>query len=142
MFFLLLCISQFIPIFKVGLLFSYVAPLVFVLVMTMIKEAFDDYKKFQRDKETNETLYNVWSGGGFKEIRSESIVEGHILELKVNDRIPADCVLLWSGDPSGTVFIKTDQLDGETDWKLRNPINYTQTSLSNTHDPSRLSGYI
>lgn len=31
-----------------------------------------------------------------------------ILELKVNDRIPADCVLLWSGDPSETVFIKTD----------------------------------
>ena len=39
--------------FKVGLLFSYVAPLVFVLVMTMIKEAYDDFKKFQRDKETN-----------------------------------------------------------------------------------------
>ena len=53
-----------------------------------------------------------------------SLIYKCFVELKVNERIPADCVLLWSGDPSGTVFIKTDQLDGETDWKLRNPINY------------------
>lgn len=65
-----------------------------------------------------------------------------IIELKVNDRIPADCLLLWSGDPSETVFIKTDQLDGETDWKLRNPIVYTQKALAHNQDASRLSGYI
>lgn len=31
-----------------------------------------------------------------------------------------------SSDPSSTIFIRTDQLDGETDWKIRKPIQVTQ----------------
>jgi len=27
------------------------------------------------------------------------------------------------------VFIRTDQLDGETDWKVRRPVTFTQTSV-------------
>ena len=142
MFFLLLCISQFIPMFKVGLLFSYVAPLAFVLILTLVKEGYDDYKRYQRDKEQNEELYNVWTGSGFKEMKSETLKEGSIIELHAYSRLPTDCVLLWTSDPSGTVFIKTDQLDGETDWKLRNPINYTQKKLSKNLDVSGLTGYL
>lgn len=43
MFFLIIALSQFIPFLKVGFMFTYVAPLVFVLVVTMIKEAYDDF---------------------------------------------------------------------------------------------------
>lgn len=39
-----------------------------------------------------------------------------------NERVPADVVLIYSSDETGTIFVKTDQLDGETDWKLRRPI--------------------
>jgi len=42
MFFLMTAISQFIPVLKVGLIFSFVSPLVFVLIVTMVKEAYDD----------------------------------------------------------------------------------------------------
>ena len=34
-------------------------------------------------------------------------------------RAPADLVLLRTTESSGACFIRTDQLDGETDWKLR-----------------------
>ena len=44
---------------------------------------------------------------------------GHIIEVRANQRIPADLLLLHTTDESETVFIRTDQLDGETDWKLR-----------------------
>lgn len=44
MFFLAIAITQFIPVLKVGFLISYVAPLVFVLAITLIKEAVDDLK--------------------------------------------------------------------------------------------------
>lgn len=141
MFFLLLAVSQFIPAFQVGLLFSYVAPLVFVLLLTILKEAYDDYKRYIRDKETNETTYKVWQGNSFVDTKAEDLREGHILELTANTRIPADCLLLWTSDPSQSVFIKTDQLDGETDWKLRNPVMYSQRSLSKSLDVSRLTGY-
>lgn len=142
LFFLLLCISQFIPIFKVGLLFSYIAPLLFVLILTLIKEGYDDYKRLTRDKEQNEELYNVWTGSGFSERKAEELREGSIIELHAYSRLPTDCVLLWTSDPSGTVFIKTDQLDGETDWKLRNPVNYTQEKLGKGLDCGKLCGYI
>lgn len=141
MFFLLLAISQFIPIFQVGLLFSYVAPLVFVLVLTILKEAYDDYKRYSRDKETNEAIYRVWKGSAFVDMKAGDLREGHIIELTANSRIPADCLLLWTSDPSQSVFIKTDQLDGETDWKLRNPINYTFKALSKSMDATKLSGF-
>lgn len=141
LFFLLLAVSQFIPLFQVGLLFSYVAPLVFVLVLTILKEAYDDYKRYVRDKETNETLYKVWKGTSFVETKAQDLREGNIIELTANMRIPADCLLLWTSDPSQSVFIKTDQLDGETDWKLRNPIVYSQKALNKVMDVSRLSGH-
>lgn len=38
-------------------------------------------------------------------------------------------MIIYNRDESGTVFIRTDQLDGETDWKLRKPINQTQKFL-------------
>lgn len=31
-------------------------------------------------------------------------------------------ILLKTSNPNGTLFIKTDQLDGETDWKLRKAV--------------------
>jgi phospholipid-translocating ATPase len=50
MFYLLTALSQFIPALKVGLLFSFLAPLVLVLVLTMLKEAYEDYQRFLKDK--------------------------------------------------------------------------------------------
>jgi phospholipid-translocating ATPase len=42
-----------IPALKVGFLFTYVAPLAFVLVITLMKEAWDDLQRYRRDKELN-----------------------------------------------------------------------------------------
>ena len=143
MFFLLLCVSQFIDAFKVGLLFSYVSPLVFVLVLTMIKEAFDDFRRYQRDKETNGQKYAVYSNGEFKPVSSENLKVGNLVEIHAGQRIPADMVLIYTSDPAESVFIKTDQLDGETDWKLRNPISHTQSLLSKSaKNLDKISGYI
>jgi len=51
MFFLLIALTQFIDILKVGFLFTYIAPLAFVLFLTMAKEFYDDYNRYKRDKE-------------------------------------------------------------------------------------------
>lgn len=39
-------------------------------------------------------------------------------------------LLLYTSDSSGTVFVRTDQLDGETDWKVRESIKKTQKMAS------------
>jgi len=66
---------------------------------------------------------------------------GDIIKVKHNERVPADMVLLYTTDKSGTIFIRTDQLDGETDWKLRRPIHATQRT-SPVENISALEGKI
>ena len=126
LFFLCITLSQFYPPLQVGFLFTYVAPLAFVLIVTMIKEAFDDITRWRRDRELNSQLYTKITAKGKISIPSSRIKVGDLIELKENERIPADMVLLASGEESGTVFLRTDQLDGETDWKLRKAVALTQ----------------
>lgn len=38
-------------------------------------------------------------------------------------------ITLYSDDEQGTLFLKTDQLDGETDWKLRKAVKKTQSII-------------
>ena len=52
---------------------------------------------------------------------------GDIIKLHHNERVPADLLLLYTTEKSGAVFIRTDQLDGETDWKLRKAVGITQS---------------
>ena len=37
-------------------------------------------------------------------------------------------LLLYTTEKSGSVFIRTDQLYGETDWKLRKALTFTQNT--------------
>ena len=43
-------LTQFFPILKVGYLFTYVVPLVFVLALSIGKEGYDDIKRMLQDK--------------------------------------------------------------------------------------------
>ncbi|KAF4120809.1 phospholipid-translocating ATPase [Geosmithia morbida] len=221
MYFLLVALSQAIPALRIGYLSTYIAPLAFVLMITMGKEAFDDISRRQRDTEANSEEYTVLefyepgtpasSIRPRRQLKSESLSRksrrnrgsrqnltdiqeengedgyqpasfvqelsrkskdlkvGNVLKLTKGQRIPADVVILqcYSSDgivtaPStpaikgpaeeeslltlddadaslnakgkapdigspkddnqgsvGETFIRTDQLDGETDWKLR-----------------------
>jgi phospholipid-translocating ATPase len=119
MFFLMITISQFFPALQVGFLFTYVAPLCFVITVTMAKEGFDDFVRWRRDSEINAQIYRKVTASGLVNVKSSRIKVGDLIEIKANQRIPADMVLLKTSDPTGSVFIRTDQLDGETDWKLR-----------------------
>lgn len=224
MYFLLVALSQIIPALRIGYLSTYIAPLAFVLSITLGKEAYDDINRRKRDNEANSEAYKVLrfdeGGAGLgngsiesKKRKIKSISEkkkgkrrrmstdedarlqqvedeenrtqslelpssrvteimkpsrdlkiGDVLVLGKDQRIPADVVILKSitneaavqedtaerkmsgtaildvgesvksstdqcptanetttTDPSGggEAFIRTDQLDGETDWKLR-----------------------
>ena len=123
---------------------TYIAPLAFVLSVTMGKEAYDDYKRYCRDREANSQRYLVLdyasdgrssvsreeeylnSSARARSVPSSSLRVGDLVRLEKNQRVPADMVLLHTSDASGTCFIRTDQLDGETDWKLRVAVSECQ----------------
>lgn len=152
LFFLLVACSQFIPALRVGFFWTYFGPLVFVLLVSISKEAFDDLARFQRDRKLNMFGYSLLlrdESGEAQTVRipSQDIRVGDVLMLDANERVPADCVLLRAVSPEedhspsdddsssngaeqgDTLFIRTDQLDGETDWKLRRAVAGTQSFM-------------
>ncbi|KAH9515664.1 ATP synthase subunit 9 [Bulinus truncatus] len=97
----------------------------------MCREALDDYRRFRRDKEANSQKYKKLTRDGIIRIPSSDIQVGHLIILEKNQRVPADMVLLRSSEKDGGCFIRTDQLDGETDWKLRLAVQETHRLPSN-----------
>ena len=129
LYFLVVCITQFIPIFRVTYLFTNIVPLTLVLTITIAKEAYDDIQRYRRDKEANSQLYaKVRPDGSVVLIPSSDIKVGDVMVVHKDQRVPADLVLLKTHEATGTVFIRTDQLDGEIDWKLRLAMPITQNT--------------
>eukprot|EP01133_Synstelium_polycarpum_P015140 gene15140-17919_t len=126
LYFLIVTLSQFIPPLQTGYLFTYLSPLLFVLSVTILKEAYDDFQRFRRDKEANSQHYQRLTRHGYVSIPSSDIKVGHFIKIETNQRVPCDMVCMRTTEKSGASFIRTDQLDGETDWKLRRSINITQ----------------
>ena len=237
MYFLLVALSQVIPPLRIGYLSTYVAPLAFVLTITLGKEALDDIARRRRDNEANKEGYTVLrlrdtsqssskrtkgrdlqppnpsrrSAASSQVTRLDAIAEeediigdenydshiemdeitiksrdlkvGDVLRLGKDQRVPADLVILksYTTEPvvdvpsvpqsstivetthelnddkelgssdnfitetsmdqsikprsvtgsenlgTGETFLRTDQLDGETDWKLRLASPLTQS---------------
>lgn len=127
LFYLSVALAQFIPVLKVGPLFTYLAPLTFVLAVTMSKELYDDYKRAARDREANYQMYTKITPQGIRmSVAACAVRVGDVVELHAGQRVPADLLFLRTTDKNGGTFIKTDQLDGETDWKLRRALHATQ----------------
>ncbi|CAK9438385.1 uncharacterized protein LODBEIA_P26090 [Lodderomyces beijingensis] len=141
LYFLVVALSQIVPQLRIGYLSSYIVPLAFVLAVTMLKEAGDDIARRRRDREQNHEVYEVLNRNSPtaaltaepKYISSKDLKVGDLVKLHKDVRVPADMVLLQSTEKTGEVFIKTDQLDGETDWKLRVAPNVTQNLASVTN---------
>jgi phospholipid-translocating ATPase len=110
LFFLLVCLSQFVEALKVGFLISYLAPLLFVLFITMVKEAYEDWKRGIRDKELNEKAYRRLDchSGIIRDVKAQDMRVGDIIQVNANERIPADIVCLFTTDRSGTAYVRTD----------------------------------
>ncbi|KAK2148328.1 hypothetical protein LSH36_502g02038 [Paralvinella palmiformis] len=130
-YFLCLACSQFIPEVRVAYLYTYWIPLAFVITVTMVRECVDDVRRFRRDREVNSQKYTKLTSSGPIQIPSSQIKVGDLILLEKNQRVPADLVLLRTTERNGSVFIRTDQLDGETDWKLRLAVTPTQRLDSN-----------
>uniref|UniRef100_A0A2I3MVF8 Phospholipid-transporting ATPase n=1 Tax=Papio anubis TaxID=9555 RepID=A0A2I3MVF8_PAPAN len=126
LYFLVISCSQFVPALKIGYLYTYWAPLGFVLAVTMTREAIDEFRRFQRDKEVNSQLYSKLTVRGKVQVKSSDIQVGDLIIVEKNQRIPSDMVFLRTSEKAGSCFIRTDQLDGETDWKLKVAVSCTQ----------------
>ena len=90
----------------------------------MVKEAYEDWKRGQRDKVLNNKMYKRLDchSGIVRDVKAQDIRVGDIIQVNSNERMPADVICLFTTDKAQNAYIRTDQLDGETDWKVRRPI--------------------
>ncbi|XP_076337091.1 putative phospholipid-transporting ATPase IIB isoform X2 [Tachypleus tridentatus] len=130
LYFLVMALSQFIPDVRIGYLYTYWGPLGFVLSVTLTREAIDDFRRFRRDQEVNSQKYKKLTKQGVLLIPSSDIKVSDLLIVEKDQRVPADLVFLRTTEKNGACFIRTDQLDGETDWKLRLAVGSTQRLMT------------
>ena len=93
----------------------------FVVFVSMVKDAVEDYQRHVRDKKENDSLVDVFdrSSRKFVQKKWQEVKVGDLIHLKMNDSVPADILALWSNEDTGQIFVETKSLDGETNLKIK-----------------------
>ena len=101
------------------------APFLVVLLISLIREAIEDYKKAKYDTAYNNSTSNVFDFNikQFKEETWKNITLGQIIKVEKDAEIPADLLIIKSSNENGFCYLKTSNLDGETNLKPREAIN-------------------
>ncbi|KAK3153697.1 hypothetical protein QOZ80_2BG0179880 [Eleusine coracana subsp. coracana] len=102
-----------------------VVPLSLVLLVSLIKEAFEDWKRFQNDMSINNAHVDILQGQHWESTPWKRLQVGDIVRIKQDGYFPADLLFLSSTNPDGVCYIETANLDGETNLKIRKALEKT-----------------
>ena len=128
-FFLIQAIIDCIPSISSVTPATTIMPVVIVLIISLIREAVEDYRKYKNDKTANETLISVYKLPKFLKKQCHLIKIGNIIKVKKEEMIPADLLILKTSLQNGFCYMQTSNLDGETTLKPREAIYFTQQKL-------------
>uniref|UniRef100_A0ACD5VMV4 Uncharacterized protein n=2 Tax=Avena sativa TaxID=4498 RepID=A0ACD5VMV4_AVESA len=114
-----------------------VLPLAFVLFVTAVKDAYEDFRRHRSDRRENNRLAAVLAphtAGEFPPKKWKHIRVGDVVRVASSETLPADIVLLATSDPTGVAHVQTVNLDGETNLKTRYAKQETQLKFSHDGD--------
>lgn len=128
-YFLLISILSMTPISPVNPVTN-VVPLSLVLLVSLIKEAFEDWKRFQNDMVINNSLIDVLQDDKWVAVPWKKLQVGDIVRVKKDGFFPADLLFLASTNADGVCYTETANLDGETNLKIRKALERTWDYLT------------
>lgn len=114
-------------------------PLLFVLIVTAIKDGYEDWGRHRSDVIENNRLAQVFTQGEFRPKKWKQIEVGEVVKVDANTPVPCDMVLLGTSDSNGVAYIQTLNLDGESNLKTRYARQETQVKQP---DINPLSGCV
>uniref|UniRef100_A0A665VT55 Phospholipid-transporting ATPase n=1 Tax=Echeneis naucrates TaxID=173247 RepID=A0A665VT55_ECHNA len=158
-YFVFIALLNFVPVVNAFQPELALAPVVFILSVTAIKDLWEDYRRHRSDKEINHMDCLVYSRAERRYVEKywKEVRVGDFIRLRCNEILPADVLLLSSSDPDRLCHIETATLDGETNLKQRqivrsffdldcdfNPMKYNSIIECEkpNNDLNRFRGYI
>ncbi|XP_076446469.1 putative phospholipid-transporting ATPase IA isoform X4 [Babylonia areolata] len=129
-FFLFIALIQQIPNVSPTGRYTTAVPLLFILMVSAIKEIIEDFKRHRADDEINNRKVQVHRGENWVWVKWTQVVVGDIVKVTDNHFFPADLILLSSSEPQAMCYVETANLDGETNLKLRQGHSATMDLLT------------
>ncbi|CAG9311321.1 unnamed protein product [Blepharisma stoltei] len=104
-----------------------IAPLSLVLTVTLIKDAYQDYRRRKSDKDLNNREVRIWKEEkeAFEPVKWMQLEVGNLVLLESDSPVPADIVIFATSHEEHICYIETSNLDGETNLKIRNSLPET-----------------
>lgn len=118
-YFLCLLVLQLIPAISSLTPITTAIPLIGVLMLTAIKDAYDDFQRHVSDRQVNNRISKALRNGKLVNEKWSGVQVGDIIRMENDQFVAADILLLSSSEPNGLCFIETAELDGETNLKIK-----------------------
>ena len=109
------CIPQISPFTPI----TAILPLIFVLAVSLIREAVEDCKRGSLDRQQNNEPTKVYRNKKWVDAPSGDLDIGELVFVKKDKTFPADIILIDSKFNDGLCFIETATLDGEKTLKQK-----------------------
>lgn len=133
-FFLFIALMQQIPNVSPTGRYTTAVPLAFIMMVSAIKEMFEDIKRHRADNLVNGTETEIFDRQSCSIVKKnwKDIAVGDIVLVKQDSFFPSDLVLISSHEPNGLCYIETSNLDGETNLKARSSLKGTDELCSSS----------
>lgn len=80
-------------------------PLSFVIITVLLKDAYEEFMRYKKDREENTRKAQILTANGFQEDNWENIHSGQVIKIMEDQLIPCDTLILASNLPDNKCFV-------------------------------------
>ena len=106
-----------------------IIPLLLLLLIKLLREAWNDYLRHVSDNSLNNSRHTVWNGKEFGMKLSKDIQVGDLLLIYDEDYSPADVLIVASGNQGHECYVEASAIYGEASLRIKHAVKETQMTF-------------